>query len=72
MTLELCRQCDGVVCSKVQLNVYIKKDNQKAPEIVIGTIENCPKRKEDGEESWEEVQDWFNLYGKIDTMHLGS
>ena len=72
MTLESCKQCDGVVCLKVKDGVYMKKDKQKAPEIIVGTIEGCSKRKEDGVEDWDEVQDWFKLYGKIDTVHLGS
>lgn len=68
-SVDICTECAGVACLRTSDGVYMKKDNRKTPQIIIGKIEGCPKRI--GLDEEEDVDKWFELYGKTDTMNLG-
>jgi len=70
MRVELCTECPKTVCSLVKPGVYLKKVATDAPEVVVGRIEDCPKRTDT--ETMEDINHWFQLEGKTDTLHLGS
>lgn len=70
MPKETCKDCSQTICTQVQAMVFLKKVGMTAPVVVEGKIENCPKKK-DGEPA-EDINSWFELEGKLDTIHLGS
>jgi hypothetical protein len=67
---EACQDCKQTVCWQIKRGIFMKKVATGAPIIVNGEIENCPKRKNGDEE--EDIDSWFELQGKTDTLHLGS
>jgi hypothetical protein len=61
---EFCTYCNGVVCLKIKDGVYMKKDNNLSPEIVVGEINDCPKKPGNEEDIRRDIENFSDV---IDT-----
>ena len=81
MTKETCLQCKDLMCvDHLNGRVITELKTMRPTEIPNQPVNRCPKRKvEDASPApkvddldFDEINRWFSLEGKTDTLHLGS
>lgn len=67
-----CLQCKGIVCTDLEDGVKAVGNLKDGAAIKFPqNVSKCPMRKVE-EEPEEDIEKWFALEGKVDTLHLGS
>lgn len=71
---ESCAKCKGYICVDLGDGDHLmaRTGGGIVYERIPGTVQKCTLRRDMEEEKWEnDIEEWYELYGKLENFWLG-